>query len=116
LDFSQNLKEQEKDEYIKAPTKKDSTKELYNLLKTKTPIIDHNGYNANDISLGITFADRNSNILPTINTINSKDENVTTSDTDTSIHTTLDGTRFLVVETSVGEQTFEKSIKLNETL
>lgn len=116
LDFSQNLKEQETDEYIKTPTTKDTAKELYNLFKIKEPVTNSDGYNANDISLGITFADRNSNILPTINNINSGDDSVTISDTNTSIHTTLDGTRFLVVQTNVGEQTFEKNIKLNETL
>lgn len=104
--------------------KKENTESAYNeisdqlsssplTLSKDVEIVD---YNPNDISLGITFADKNSDTLPTIHKNTDKDKNLTTSETTTRIHTDTNGTRFLVIRTTVGEQTFEKSIKLTENL
>lgn len=142
---SSNSTELEKDEYIKSENSTDSTKELYHLSTLNTSAhsalqvttqeehtannifsqesnnstradIEIANYDPNDLSFGVTFADKNSKILPTINNDLASDKITSTSETSTKIHTDSDGTRFLVIQTIVGEQTFEKSIKLSENL
>jgi hypothetical protein len=73
-------------------------------------------YNPNDTSLSITFADKNTKTIPTVDIDKTKTNSLDNTQTSTAIHTDVNGTRFLVVSTTVGNQTFEKSIKLSENL
>lgn len=104
---------EEKDEYIKS-SKTSCLPDIQALVSA--------AYDPNDKSFGISYADKNSKIIPTINGSSSESSSssapniMDTTRSETMIHTDTDGTRFLVVRTTVGEQTFEKSIKLSETL